>query len=100
MKPIAVLLVLAAMVALRAQGPRRTVTMVIVGGTVITQDATRRILSPGAIAIDGNAILAVDTPERISAAFNATETITARDQVERHGHHYNLRVRSITGGRG
>jgi len=81
MKPIAVLLVLAAMVALRAQGPRRTVTMVIVGGTVITQDATRRILSPGAIAIDGNAILAVDTPERISAAFNATETITARDQV-------------------
>jgi 5-methylthioadenosine/S-adenosylhomocysteine deaminase len=82
MKRIAVLIVVAAaVVAVRPQGSRRTASLVIVGGTVITQDAARRVLSPGAIAVDGSTIAAVDTPERISAGFDASETITARDQV-------------------
>ena len=82
MRRIAVLIVASAtVIALRAQAPRRTVSIVIVAGSVITQDAARRVLSPGAIAVDGNAILAVDTPERISANFTASETITVRDQV-------------------
>jgi 5-methylthioadenosine/S-adenosylhomocysteine deaminase len=70
-----------AAVSVAAQGNRRQASVVIIGGTVITQDAAHRVLSPGAVAIDGNTIAAVDTPERISAAYTATETIQAGDQA-------------------
>lgn len=60
---------------------RRTASLIVVGGTVVSQDPARRVISPGAVAIDGNAILAVDTPERIAVQFTAAETIVARDQA-------------------
>ncbi len=56
---------------------RRPVTLVITGGGVVTIDPARRILSPGAVAIDGRDIVAVGTPEEISRQFSAAETIDA-----------------------
>jgi 5-methylthioadenosine/S-adenosylhomocysteine deaminase len=60
---------------------RRSVALVVVGGTVVTEDGTRRVLSPGALAIDGTDIVDVDTPEAIAGRYVAAETLNARDQV-------------------
>jgi 5-methylthioadenosine/S-adenosylhomocysteine deaminase len=64
------------------QAPKvRRVSIVITGGVVVTVDAERRIFSPGAIAIDGRSIVAVDRPEVIAARFKAADTINASGQV-------------------
>jgi len=48
---------------------------------VITQNAARQILSPGAVAISGNAIADVGTPEAIAGRYRAAQTISAPDQI-------------------
>ena len=82
-----------AAVALSAAPPVRSrATLVVTGGTVITMDAHRRILSPGAVAINGKSIVAVDTPEAIAKRFAAAEVIQAGGMVvlpgliNTHGH--------------
>jgi 5-methylthioadenosine/S-adenosylhomocysteine deaminase len=74
-------------------GPGGTsVSLVITGGTVITEDAGRRILENGAVAINGDRIVAVDTASAIAEKYNAKETIDARGQIvmpgliNTHGH--------------
>jgi 5-methylthioadenosine/S-adenosylhomocysteine deaminase len=56
---------------------RRSVSLVVTGGGVVTMDPSRRILSPGAVAVDGRDIVAVGTPEEIARQFSAAETIDA-----------------------
>jgi 5-methylthioadenosine/S-adenosylhomocysteine deaminase len=73
-------IVLVLVVTAFAQAPRR-VSLVVIGGTVLTQNATHQVLSPGAVAIDGSDIVAVDTPAAIAAKFAAGETIDARSDV-------------------
>jgi 5-methylthioadenosine/S-adenosylhomocysteine deaminase len=79
--------------AARAQAPvKKRVALVITNATVITEDASRRILAPGAIAIDGADIVGVDTPAAIAAAFQPRQTIDGTGQillpglVNTHGH--------------
>jgi 5-methylthioadenosine/S-adenosylhomocysteine deaminase len=67
--------------ALLPQAPRRSVSLVITGGTVVTMDPAGRVLAPGAVAIDGRDIVAVDTPENIDAQFSGRESIDATGQV-------------------
>ena len=76
-----VVLVTVALGVLSAQPARRRVALVVTGGTVITQNAAHRILTPGAVAIDGTDIVDVDTPAAIAATYQAVETIDARDQI-------------------
>src|SRR3954469_8567489 len=64
-----------------AQPARRRVSLIVTGGTVITQNAAHRILTPGAIAVDGTDIVDVDTPANIGAKYQAAESIDARDQI-------------------
>jgi 5-methylthioadenosine/S-adenosylhomocysteine deaminase len=59
----------------------RRVSIIITGGVVVTVDPDRRILSPGAVAIDGRTIVAVDRPEVIAASFRAAETLNASGTV-------------------
>ena len=72
--------------------PRRQVSLIITGGTVVTQDSAHRVLSPGAIAVNGADIVAIDTPEAIAAGYRAAQTINAREQIvlpgliNTHGH--------------
>src|SRR3954452_7043531 len=73
--------VLAAAAVLSAQAARRPVSLVISGGIVVTVDPNGRVLSPGAIAIDGRDIVGIDTPAAIAARFAANETIDAAGQV-------------------
>jgi 5-methylthioadenosine/S-adenosylhomocysteine deaminase len=60
---------------------RRQVSLVVVGGTVITENAAHRILTPGAVAISGTDIVDVDAPAAIAAKYRASETIDARGQI-------------------
>jgi len=57
------------------------VSLVVVGGTIITENAAHRMLTPGAIAIDARDIVDLDTPAAIAAKYQARETIDARDQI-------------------
>ena len=43
---------LVSIASLTAQPARRPASLVVVGGTVITENSTRQILSPGAVAIE------------------------------------------------
>jgi len=63
-----------------AQQPA-TASLVITNGIVITVDGGRRILNPGAVAIDGARIVAVDTPAAIASRYTAAQTIDATGKV-------------------
>ncbi len=55
--------------------------LVITGGTVVAVDAARRVLVPGAVAVRGRDIVAVDRPEAIAARYRAAATIDASGDV-------------------
>jgi 5-methylthioadenosine/S-adenosylhomocysteine deaminase len=78
---LSALLVLSALVVASAQPARRRVSLIVTGATVLTQNAAHRILTPGAIAIDGTDIVEVNTPAAIAAKYQAAEMIDARDQI-------------------
>jgi 5-methylthioadenosine/S-adenosylhomocysteine deaminase len=60
---------------------RRQVSLVVTGGDVVTMDGSRRVLSPGAVAVNGTTIVAVDTPEAVARSFAGAETIDAAGHV-------------------
>jgi 5-methylthioadenosine/S-adenosylhomocysteine deaminase len=60
---------------------RRTVSLIVANGTVITVDANRRVIERGSVAIDGRDIVAVDTSANITSRFVARDTIDAADAV-------------------
>jgi 5-methylthioadenosine/S-adenosylhomocysteine deaminase len=70
-----------AAVAVAAQPGRRSVSIVVVGGTVITQNAAHAVLSPGAIAVDGTDIVDVGAPDALAAKYQARETVDARETI-------------------
>jgi 5-methylthioadenosine/S-adenosylhomocysteine deaminase len=75
-----IVLALTATALIGAQAPR-AISLIVTGGTVITENAAHQVLSPGAVAIDGTNIVAVDRPEVIAAQYRAAQTIDARDQI-------------------
>jgi len=70
-----------AVAVLAAQPARRAISLVVVGGTVVTQNAAHDIVSPGAIAIDGTDIVEIGAPAAIASRYQAAETIEARDDI-------------------
>jgi 5-methylthioadenosine/S-adenosylhomocysteine deaminase len=62
--------------SLAAQAPQAA-SLVITNGIVITVDGSRRILNPGAVAIAGNSIVAVDTAAAIAQRYKAADVIDA-----------------------
>jgi 5-methylthioadenosine/S-adenosylhomocysteine deaminase len=74
-------IVLAAGLALIAQNTARTVSLVVTNGTVVAMDAAKQVIAPGAVAIDGGEIVAVDRAEVIAGRFKGRETLDARGSV-------------------
>src|SRR5258706_14670424 len=64
-------LLLSAPLALSAQP--RPVDVVVRHGTVVTVDATRRVIPDGAVAAEGGRIMGVGTASDIDAAFRGRE---------------------------
>jgi 5-methylthioadenosine/S-adenosylhomocysteine deaminase len=75
----AIALILVALPA--GQDARQRVSLVVIGGTVITLNAAREVLAPGAVAIDGSTIVGVDRPEVIASRYAAQQTIEAGDRI-------------------
>jgi len=75
------LIVVAAVSAASAQQPRPAIALLVTGGTVVTENAARQIVSAGAVAIDGTDIVEVGPADAIAAKYQARETIDARGQV-------------------
>jgi 5-methylthioadenosine/S-adenosylhomocysteine deaminase len=63
------------------QAAPQQVTLIVTNATVVTVDANMRVLAPGAVAIRGRDIVAVDTPQAIAAAYKAADSIDARGDV-------------------
>src|SRR3990170_3295338 len=81
MLKIFALVLLAGTMVLGQQSGRRDVSLVITGGTVVTMNPAGEVLAPGALAIDGRDIVAVDTPEAVAARFTGKDTVDATWQV-------------------
>ncbi len=64
-----------------AAQPPAGVSLIITNGIVITVDGSRRILNPGAVAINGTDIVAVDTPAVIASRYRAAQIIDATGKV-------------------
>jgi 5-methylthioadenosine/S-adenosylhomocysteine deaminase len=67
--------------AVGAAPAQRQVSLIVTGGTVVTVDRAGRVLTPGAVAIDGRDIVAVDTPEAIAGRFTAADRLDATGHV-------------------
>ena len=79
---LAVAAAAAASAIVTAQAPaRRTVSLVVTNGTVVTVDANRRVIERGAVAIDGRDIVGVDTAAAIAAKYRGRDTIDAAGAV-------------------
>jgi 5-methylthioadenosine/S-adenosylhomocysteine deaminase len=81
LRSLCALLVAAGSVLSLQQPARRNVSLVVTGGAVVTMDATTRVLQPGAVAIDGRDIVAVDTVDAIAQRFASADTIDATGQI-------------------
>src|SRR5260370_24229834 len=67
---------------LRAQNAKKErVAMLVTGGTVVTMNAERRIIEDGAVAVDGDAIVAVGSRANIEAKYAAAQTIIAKGKL-------------------
>src|SRR5712671_5946956 len=63
---------------LHAQNAKKEkVDMLVAGGTVVTMNAERRIIEDGAVAINGDTIVAVGSRANIEAKYAAAQTINA-----------------------
>ena len=57
---------------------KQRVDLIVVHGTVVTMDGKRRILENGAIAVQGDAIAAIDATGNIEAVYESGKVIDAR----------------------
>src|SRR5713226_2813882 len=57
------------------------VDLLIAGGTVVTMDAERRVLEDGAIAVRGDAIVAVGTRAELAARYAPARRINASGKL-------------------
>src|ERR671911_371417 len=78
---------------LHAQPPvPQPADLLITGGTVITMDPARRVLTPGAVAVRGADIVAVGTPDELQRAYipgrviDATGRVIMPGLINTHGH--------------
>jgi 5-methylthioadenosine/S-adenosylhomocysteine deaminase len=69
------------MTVVAAQTGQRAVSLVVTNGTIVSMDASNRVIQGGAVAIDGSDIVAVDTAAAIGRQFRGRTTIDARGQV-------------------
>jgi len=77
----ALIALIAAVGGAAAQPGRRAISIIVSGGTVITENGARQVLAPGSVAIDGTDIVDVGTPDAMAAKYQARESVDARGQV-------------------
>jgi 5-methylthioadenosine/S-adenosylhomocysteine deaminase len=77
---IAFVAVVGVLVSIRGQA-RQPVSLLVSGGTVVTEDRTSRVIPNGAVAIAGDRIVDVGTADDLSARYEPADRIDARGQI-------------------
>lgn len=77
---------LAAMAVLPARSrtqpaPKERADLIVAGGTVVTMDASKHVIEDGAVAVSGDAIVAVGTLDEIASRYDAARTIDAHGRI-------------------
>src|SRR5215203_3925677 len=91
-RALTVFAVLTSTAVLFAQAPPQPIDLLITGATVITIDSSRRVLTPGAVAIRGADIVAVGAPDALGRDYTPARVIDATGRVvmpgliNTHGH--------------
>jgi cytosine/adenosine deaminase-related metal-dependent hydrolase len=79
---------------------------VLVGGTVVAVDADRRVLDPGAVAVDGDTIVAVGPRDEVLSEYSDADRTDLSDHVllpglvDSHGHAGHGLTKSLLAGGG
>jgi 5-methylthioadenosine/S-adenosylhomocysteine deaminase len=60
---------------------KQAADLIITGGTVVTMDATERVIEDGAVAVHADAITAVGSASEITSRFSAARTIDAHGEI-------------------
>ncbi|HEX2269989.1 MAG TPA: amidohydrolase [Pyrinomonadaceae bacterium] len=60
---------------------RRPVDLLVLGGTIVTMDGTRRVIDDGAIAVAGGRIVAIGPRAEIERGYSSRQRILANDKV-------------------
>ena len=60
---------------------RKSVDLIISGGTIVTMSAEKRLIENGAVAVEKSQIVAVGTASEIAQKFTARQTINASNKV-------------------
>ena len=83
MKKLAILFCALSMLAASetVSAQRKSVDLIIRGGTIITMDADKRVIKNGAIAIKKNKIVAVGTSRAISKKYSSRKRVYANNKV-------------------
>src|ERR1043165_1409969 len=64
-----------------AQTRRQPVDLLVVGGTIVTMDQTRRIIDEGGIAVSNGRIVAVGPRAEIERAYTSRQRVSAEGKV-------------------
>ncbi|NNE97950.1 MAG: hypothetical protein HKN25_02890, partial [Pyrinomonadaceae bacterium] len=64
-----------------ATAQRETVDLIVLGGTIVTMDAEKRVIKNGSIAVKGDSIVAVGKSGPISKKYKSRRKVYARNKV-------------------
>src|ERR1043165_2219886 len=65
----------------QAQNRRETVDLLVLGGTIVTMDQTRRIIDDGGIAVSQGRIVAIGPRAEIERAYTSRQRVSAEGKV-------------------
>src|SRR3984957_2531159 len=76
-----VFVALASTASLNAHPQKEHADLLVSGGTVVTMDASKRVIDDGAVAIRSDEIIAIGKREDLTARYDATRTIEAQGRI-------------------
>ena len=78
---IALIGLLCSVSSIYAQTKKEKADLVVTGGAVVTMNAERRIIEDGAVAVKGDAILAVGSRAAVEAKYSGAQTVDAKGKL-------------------
>lgn len=78
---LAVVCVVATLIFSSVACAKEKVDLIVTGGTVVTMDAHHRVIENGAVALRGDAIVAVGTSAEIESGYESAKTIDAHGSL-------------------